>query len=176
MEVPFVSEDFQRAFRNQFPAQVSTGRDLHVSDVVLPIVDFTPTASGASLPINLRQARNLNTTYASVNASQASSVQFTPSTGFYYVCHQVTADDNQVSSSIMLRNNITTTETVIAEMTSKFPNGGHSIEEFYAFVPTGYKMYRVCSSNATNLIATYIATQLTNVNGDQINPNGYNPQ
>ena len=58
--IPFVSENFQRSFRNTFPSQTSTGRDLHVSDVVIPVVDFTPTASGTSLPSYMQLARNAN--------------------------------------------------------------------------------------------------------------------
>ena len=78
VDIPFVSENFQRSYRNTFPSQTQTGRDLHVSDVVIPIVDFTPTTSGTSLPLDLRFSRNRNTT----------SVQTSTTTGFTDVITQ----------------------------------------------------------------------------------------
>ena len=44
VDTPIVSEALQKVFRTNFPSQINSGRDLHVSDVVLPIVDFSTTA------------------------------------------------------------------------------------------------------------------------------------
>jgi hypothetical protein len=85
VDVPFVSEDFQRAFRNTFQGQVNSGRDLHVSDVVIPVVDFTPTASGTSLPTNLAQALNLNTTNRSDTGTGTIGDRLINAQGFFEV-------------------------------------------------------------------------------------------
>ena len=85
MEAPFVSEEFQRAFRNTFSAQVSTGRDLHVSDVVSPVVDFTPTASCTSLDLNLRRSRSTNTSRYLQTSSSGSFSDITSNSGFFLV-------------------------------------------------------------------------------------------
>jgi hypothetical protein len=55
-ETPIVSSSLQQNFRTTFPSQVSSGRDLHVSDVIVPIVDFSSTATGGDLSANLNNA------------------------------------------------------------------------------------------------------------------------
>jgi len=55
-ETPIVSSSLQQDFRTTFPSQVSSGRDLHVSDVIVPIVDFSTTATGGTLASNLNNA------------------------------------------------------------------------------------------------------------------------
>ena len=55
-ETPIVSSSLQQNFRTTFPSQVSSGRDLHVSDVIVPIVDFSSTATGSTLDTNLNNA------------------------------------------------------------------------------------------------------------------------
>ena len=82
VDVPFVSEEFQRAFRNTFKGQVNSGRDLHVSDVVIPVVDFTPTASTTSIPFDLLTSRNRNTGGIAVTSTSAST-DVTTQTGFF---------------------------------------------------------------------------------------------
>ena len=73
VDTPFVDENFQRAYRNTFKGQVSSGRDLHVSDVVIPVVDFSPTTAGTSLALNLRQARNIDGTNITLDQGDAST-------------------------------------------------------------------------------------------------------
>jgi len=55
-ETPIVSDSLQLDFRTTFPSQVSSGRDLHVSDVIVPIVDFSSTATGSTLSTQLNNA------------------------------------------------------------------------------------------------------------------------
>ena len=88
VDIPFVSENFQRSYRNRFPSQTSTGRDLHVSDVVIPVVDFTPTASGTSLPRDLQEAMDYTTTAISISGDTA----VTSNTGFYKLNFSYTGD------------------------------------------------------------------------------------
>ena len=52
-ETPIVSESLQKEFRDNFPSQISSGRDLHVSDTIVPIVDFSTTAGVTGLSLSL---------------------------------------------------------------------------------------------------------------------------
>ena len=100
VNIPFVSEDFQRAFRNQFPSQTQTGRDLHVSDIVIPIVDFSPTASGASLPFELRDTYNPSATFANYNTAQTGTeVIGTP--GFWSLRFNLSYNGGTFSPSVI---------------------------------------------------------------------------
>ena len=55
-ETPIVSESLQKEFRDNFPSQISSGRDLHVSDTIVPIVDFSTTAGVTGLSNTLQSA------------------------------------------------------------------------------------------------------------------------
>ena len=141
MEAPFVSEEFQRAFRNTFKGQTSTGRDLHVSDVVIPVVDFTPTASGTSLPINLVQARSYNTNVDRI--STATTVTLSTSVGFNIINATQSCQQGNTRCIIQLDDGSTQytvfDQTMVSDSTY---NTGHNIqyEEFVVFQPVGYTL------------------------------------
>ena len=54
VDTPITSETLQQSYRNSFPSQIGAQRDLHVSDVIIPIVDLTPASEGSAS--NLSQA------------------------------------------------------------------------------------------------------------------------
>lgn len=171
VDVPFVSEDFQRAFRNQFPSQHSSGRDLHVSDVVIPVVDFTPTASGASLPTELRFSINRS----SVNFKRISTgdVDLCPNTGFYrIICHAASQNTSQNINTYQFKDNATSvTDTVFEQLTAGINT--ISMMDFNVYVPVGYTF--ICNVGA-DLTSTFVVTQLADVNGNLTSPSGYSPQ
>ena len=101
VNVPFVSEEFQRAFRNTFQGQVNSGRDLHVSDIVIPVVDFTPTTSGTSLPESLRYCVNRNTT-SFRGGSTISATSIGVSDGFYRIQAGLSAHEGQSNVNMLL--------------------------------------------------------------------------
>ena len=55
-ETPIVSDTLQKTFRDNFPSQISSGRDLHVSDTIVPIVDFSSTAGVSGLSTSLQES------------------------------------------------------------------------------------------------------------------------
>lgn len=50
------SEALQAAIRRLLPSQQGFGIDLEASNVILPVIDITPTAEGSQLPIDLARA------------------------------------------------------------------------------------------------------------------------
>jgi hypothetical protein len=177
VDIPFVSEDFQRAFRNQFPAQTSTGRDLHVSDVVIPVVDFTPTASGASLPESLRFARNGNTTtaYSSGNVGYTDIIS-TP--GFFGLDWNFSVSLG--SADIYIRLAGATNVDIMNQniiLPTGFGNHTNMNDQMKVYVPAGYTVqWSTAISAGATLNANLFITPLADVNGNLLNPFNYNPQ
>ena len=95
VDTPIVRESLQKAFRQEFPSQVSSGRDLHVSDVIIPVVDFTQASSGSTIPFNLQTCVNANTVSGSYFAGVAGNVTIASAVGFY----MITLRYNSLSSS-----------------------------------------------------------------------------
>jgi len=169
MEIPFVSEDFQRAFRNQFPAQVSTGRDLHVSDTVIPVVDFSPNASGASLPTNLQFCRNINSQRAGISSSSTGDIS--TSTGFLGIDIQFITDGNNNYLEVYIEEISSGTKTTIEALIGNVD----VYNQFVMYVPSGYKVtYQTGGAGTHSGVA--IITPLADINGNLVQPSGYDPQ
>lgn len=173
MDVPFVSEDFQRAFRNQFPAQMSTGRDLHVSDVVIPVVDFTPTSSGASLPQSLQQCRNFNTEITEVSTTVSyTDVITTP--GFWNVV--VFLSQANANGVYRHRINGTAGSTVISNLNYTSAGEAELKDSFICFIPAGYTLQYEFNETTGSGNGRTVYTQLADVNGNLTQPFNYSPQ
>ena len=76
------SEALQAEVRRLLPSQRGFGVDLEAQNVIVPIVDLTPTAEGSSLREDLQTASNYGAiTEATLITAGATTVQNTP--GFY---------------------------------------------------------------------------------------------
>lgn len=173
VDTPFVSENFQRSFRNTFPSQVSSGRDLHVSDVVVPVVDFTPTTATTSLPFDLLTSVNGNTAYTAIN-SAGSIVTVSSSPGFYRMYTSYISDAFGGFSQLYLEDSSGTS-------TVQFIRGGAGepiTKEDYLYIPTGTELKNNSfgGSGSTYIRIDILLTSLADVNGNLIQPNGYDPQ
>jgi len=173
VDTPFVSENFQRSFRNTFPSQINSGRDLHVSDVVIPVVDFTPTTATTSLPFDLLTSVNGNTFYTAIS-SAGSIVDITSSAGFYRLNTSYISDAFGGFSQLYLEDSAGTS-------TVQFIRGGASSpvqKEDYLFIPTNttLKSNSFGGTGSSYIRIDILLTSLADVNGNLIQPNGYNPQ
>ena len=169
MDLPFVSEEFQRAFRNTFQAQVNTGRDLHVSDVVIPVVDFTPTTSGTSLPFDLLSSLNLNTTVFSFTTSTNTTILST--TGFF----KIDVDFKTVGGGSVQFYFLDASSTATFVKTLSAGPDQSTSDSFFVFMRPDYTMECLRSMTGTSTASLNI-TQVADVNGSLIQPSGYNPQ
>ena len=165
VDIPFVSEEFQRSFRNQFPSQTQTGRDLHVSDVVIPIVDFTPTTAGNSLPLSLSDALNRNT--VSYNIATATTT-VVGSAGFTRLNFEMSEGTYEIVTNI---NDGTTNYRI-----NKLYSGPNSVVviPFVVYAPVGHTINVQSFTSGNNV--SIMSTLLADVDGNQVNPFGYNPQ
>lgn len=175
VNIPFVSENFQRSFRNRFPSQTSTGRDLHVSDVVIPVVDFTPTASGTSLPRDLQEAFDYTTTAIAVTGE--TGLVTTP--GFWKINFSYSGDfTSDEAFAIFIKDDTTgvnytvfnSASTVQAGVTTY---GQENVQNFFVFLQVGYSLRANASGNHRGRVQL---KQVADVNGNIILPTGYSPQ
>ena len=175
VNIPFVSEEFQRSFRNQFPSQTQTGRDLHVSDIVIPVVDFTPTTSGASLPQDLRFARNVNTKQFNTTATLTNSVISDASPGFNLLDIKLVTVGGLGYGELKLFDGTSTYNTV--SYINGVASSGESLfiqDNLVVYIPTGYSL--VTTTEGASFNFNVLITLVADVNGDQLVPFGYNPQ
>tara|TARA_Y100000361_G_scaffold132929_1_gene130774 strand:- start:8 stop:541 length:534 start_codon:yes stop_codon:yes gene_type:complete len=173
---PFVSENFQRAYRNTFPGQTSTGRDLHVSDIIIPVVDFTPTTAGTSLPESLRFCRNLNTSVYLKSTSVTDEVVIS-GTGFFRVNTRLSNEVDEGGTYIGINDGSTT--TIISRLISKVGTNTAStnFDDFVVFLRPQDSLVATMSLSATsNGAMTVVTTPLADVNGNLLSPNGFDPQ
>lgn len=176
VDVPFVSEEFQRAFRNTFTGQVNSGRDLHVSDVVIPVVDFTPTTSGTSLPESLRYSLNRNTTHFSGGAPIAST-SMNVTNGFYRVKANLSGNGGQQNLSFLLNDGSGDVEMEVLFLDGTASNTGDVIfRDFIIYQKVGDDLRYSFTEFSGNGTYTFNLTPIADVNGNIINPNGYDPQ
>jgi len=178
VDVPFVSEEFQKAFRNQFPAQASSGRDLHVSDVVIPVVDFTPTSSGASLPTDLARALSTGTYWSNTTLAKSKADLIT-TPGFYEI--RINASFSPGTSAggvnLHLEDNTGAYSAIYGETVQNISSSfGYNAKIFVTvFLPATYKVVwdLYIGSGVT---AEFGYNQVADVNGNLIQPPLYNPQ
>ena len=80
------SESLQAEVRRLLPSQRGFGSDLEAQNVIVPIVDLTPTAEGSALREDLQTASNFGNCVAASRTTAGTSNVFT-SPGFYkYQC------------------------------------------------------------------------------------------
>jgi hypothetical protein len=175
VDVPFVSEDFQRAFRNTFQGQVNSGRDLHVSDVVIPVVDFTPTASGTSLPTNLAQALNLNTTNRSDTGTGTIGDRLINAQGFFEVNSNVVMTGLTIYKLILI-NQLTAGETNILRHQGITSNTIAFKDNFIVYIPVSHHLKIQVNVTDGEYSIDNNATLLADVNGNLVLPANYDPQ
>ena len=174
VNIPFVSEAFQRTFRNRFPSQTSTGRDLHVSDVVIPIVDFTPTSEGADLPSYLQLARSSSITEVDTT-TPASGTTFISGTGFYrssiFLVNRTGESADHTSLIIDVYDGSTATNIL------SFQTPNQVKTEITIFLPPGFtSRYTFANAGSADGALSLYTWQLADVNGNLQPPAGFNPQ
>lgn len=170
------SESLQAEVRRLLPSQRGFGQDLEAQNVIVPIVDLTPTAEGSSLREDLQTAASHDAiTQAFRNSAGTSTVIST--TGFYKynatlsVLSSGTAAGNQAqillkqgpSSRVLhiLRNN--------SDGNPEEPNT--VVVSGVIFLKTGQNLsIQTTGTDATCDISVW---QIADVNGNLINPPGF---
>lgn len=172
VDTPIVSEALQKDFRDNFPSQINSGRDLHVSDVIVPVVDFSTSTAISGLETSMQQALDFTVSVFDVQ-NTTTTIFNTPGFVRLIALFNGQALASNVFNRIQLTDG-TTTKVILEQFIN---NGGGSVNtsgvlyDKIIFLNTGVSIQAV--SSATSMKITGSARQVADLSGTLVNPDGY---
>ena len=172
-ETPIVSDSLQTEFRSNFPSQVSSGRDLHVSDVIVPIVDFSTTVGTSGIRADLQEALSFgNNTSFDVDSA---TTDITSSAGFYRILGTIYLPKEDPATSIgqIQITDGATTKVLFALINDNHTSGSQGDSEsfdFNVFVRSGDTVQAEADNQGRVLVTV---RQIADISGTLVNPTGY---
>ena len=174
--INITSEALQATIRRLLPSQQGFGEDLQASNVIMPIIDLTPTAEGSEVRADLQTAL----AFGSQTPFQAAgtTVVIANAPGFYRIFAGIAAltpsgseqnclfsMSDGLSTKIIwsLDLSAVTTELVVSEKV-----------DFTVFLGVGESIS--AQTTASNVQIRGSSRQIASPNGDLVNPNGFSPQ
>jgi hypothetical protein len=170
------SESLQAEVRRLLPSQRGFGTDLEAQNVIVPIVDLTPTAEGSSLRDDLQTAANYGALTTIFRATAGNTVVVnTP--GFYKYQFQANVPSSSSADTFGARLQLTRLAAAAKNLVvvNNVP-GSSGLNDFeYAsgivFLATGDTL-RVQTVGTGTFVAAQ-AWPIADVNGNFINPDGF---
>lgn len=149
--ISITSEALQATIRRLLPSQQGFGEDLQASNVVLPIIDLTPTAEGSALPTDLQRAVNFTDATAFDINNTSTTVANTP--GFYRVIGTSTiANSGTANTAAEWQMSIAlSSKKVWGQKVITFggaTNFASVSYDFVVFIPANAGLTGVCTANA----------------------------
>lgn len=170
--INITSEALQATIRRLLPSQQGFGEDLQASNVILPVVDLTPTAEGSELRMDLQTAWDFATTH---NTLTTLSNQLLDTPGFYQVDLTVSLNFGLASSNatVSLSDGLSTKTIWRASHASAQGNDSNSIVEdkFVVYLRAGDTL-NAGVSNSGNPMEIWLR-QIADVNGNLTDPLGF---
>jgi hypothetical protein len=167
--VPVTSEALEATVRNLLPSQRGFGEDLQASNVIMPIIDLTPSAEGSQT----RQDLQTSLAFGSQTAFRVENTTTTiiNNTGFYRVFGVV----SQTGASAVFFNlsNGLSTKTIL-EYSNIAGDVERTVFDFVVFFASGESLS--VQSSAGGALASGSTRQIADVNGTLVNPSGFTPQ
>jgi hypothetical protein len=169
------SEILQAKLRELLPSQQGFGTDLSASDTIIPIIDLTATAEGASTPAALQNAISFADQTAFI--AQSSTVTIANTTGFYRVVAGITnGTDSSGSNEVQITMDDGSTTKVVYAFTmggtAKEYSAGVSIDLVF-WLDAGVTL-KATTNDGTAVIAGS-SRQIADSNGTFSNPTGFTP-
>lgn len=165
------SEALQATIRRLLPSQAGFSEDLQATNLITPIIDLTPTAEGSQLPASLRQALDLTSNFTQVSNT---SVTITSTPGFYVIrmngSHTGAAAATAVTFLDIVDGGVSNTVAQFQVEQGMII----SLPDFVVFIDSGQSL-SFGTNNATG-VSYLTARQVATLNGELINPNGFEPQ
>lgn len=145
-------------------------------NVIVPVIDLTPTAEGSSLGTNLQTAYSFGSTTDFERKNTSGSI--ISNTGFWHIYGTVSivsGNNNANTANITISNGLTSKNLFEAEVISSTTVSSHSyIFDLTVFLSAGDSVS--AASNSTNAIMNGAFRQIADVNGTLVNPSGFSPQ
>ena len=171
--IPIVSDALQSTIRRLLPSQNGFGEDLQAQNVIVPIIDLTPSAEGSGLPVDLSRSLAFGSQTAFDINNTTTTLANTP--GFYRVIGTMAAENSSSSVKLMnftLSDGFSTKVIYGMEIqpdTSKLQFV--SQYDFNVFLAAGITLSGVTDSNTANLRGS--VRQIATSTGELVNPAGY---
>lgn len=168
-----VSEALQSTVRRLLPSQQGFTEDLQASNVIMPIIDLTPSAEGSLLGTDLQTAWDFSTGHATVSNGTSTLIN---NTGFWRVDLVLSVGDN---TSAAFNGNVSMTDGLTSKpiwefnMVPNSANGATFIAEqgFVVFLRAGDSLTGNTSNTSSQLDISW--RQIADVNGNVTNPLGF---
>lgn len=172
------SESLQAEVRRLLPSQRGFGTDLEAQNVIVPIVDLTPTAEGSALRQDLQAAVSFGAMNTEVRDNQATGATIVVNTpGFYkYTTNMAILSDNVVSVFEVKLGILSgpSFKNLHDLRNSADASGQEPLVTFHdgiVFLQTGEQL-QIRNTGVDTFIAC-AAWQIADVNGNLINPSGF---
>jgi len=171
------SESLQAKIRQLLPSQQGFGEDLQASNVILPVIDLTETASGSSVRQDLQTAFDHSVTSFNIQNATDTTI-LTGNTGFWRVTYTFTGRTAN-STAIDCRLSISdgTTTKIIAQMEALSGSVGayNSTNTIVVYLRAGDDLLG-SAIGSTAVFTSGSVRQIADINGNLVNPNGFTPQ
>jgi hypothetical protein len=170
------SEALQAQIRTLLPSQQGFGNDLMAQNVIVPIIDLTRTAEGSSVGTNLQTAIAFGSQTA-ISADNT-TVVVANTAGFYRLIgvaitqNQSGADNTvtlQMSDGLSTKNIWATTTRATGNATDS-----HIQIDLTFYLNAGESLSVIASGTYSEFDGS--VRQIADVNGNLVNPSGFNPQ
>ena len=170
------SESLQAQVRSLLPSQDGFGADLAASNVIQPVIDLTSAAEGSNVRADLQTAFAFGSITA-FNVLNGTTV-IANSPGFYRVLFNYTAEgaSTNQSATIELTDGATTKnlfQSTLVGATGLDVAISETLD-FVVFLAAGESISAISTSNRVFIRGS--SRQIANVNGELVNPSGFNPQ
>lgn len=170
------SEALQAQIRNLLPSQEGFGTDLMAQNVIVPIIDLTSAAEGSSVPEFLQRAQSFGSQTAHSVSNATSTLVNT--TGFY----QITGNVNLYGIVAAPTVTFSLQDGFATKVIYKYDSMGNTGSNPFMVVPIEFEIFLaqgeslVCVS--ANIYGRFEGSsrQIADVNGNLVNPSGFNPQ
>lgn len=171
------SESLQAEVRRLLPSQRGFGQDLEAQNVIVPIVDLTPTAEGSALREDLQTAASFGALTVANRVGQSTGTTTVVNTpGFYKYNVSMAVGPAAVTDTFNARLELF--DGSIGKIVHRISNvtssgGGYDFESFSGsvFINTGESL-RI-GNKGTGVVVSCSAWQIADVNGNFVNPAGF---
>jgi hypothetical protein len=167
------SEALQATLRRLLPSQQGFGEDLQASNVIMPIIDLTPTAEGSVLGINLQTAIAFGS-ITSINSNN-STVTLANVGGFYRVfgnMSALTSASVRATVDFDISDGISTKEIMSMDVTNTLSTANliSNNVDFVFYLNSGDSASVTTTQNA---IFAGSVRQIADISGNLVNPSGF---
>ena len=174
--IQITSEALQATIRRLLPSQQGFGEDLQASNVILPIIDLTPSAEGSELNVDL--ARAVDFTGATTFSTKNTNTTLANVSGFYRVTGTSSGYSSglaDVSSSLIINDGSTSklvwNHSIVGGGTTS--NASVSID-LVVWLRPGDTLS--ADSSANEIIIAGSCRQVADSSGNIVPPSGFTPQ